>query len=231
MKIIRILFLVFLLLNHHCSDGDEVPKWTVNTNPALIEECLRQSLQHVSFRPAEEINLAEASNIVCETQIDNGILIKITFDFQEHTWQCSLYKSVIQIVNIRFEKCKMLENEELAARIQQLQAAKENEARIDILSKQNSTDIYLNQTVDSFNSSTNGTTRQTILALADGDTDDEIDLDSVPISLTQLDNNQTMNNTENDTSADDYLRSKLGEILRARFVQNLYEMKEEDIEP
>lgn len=228
MMMICIVCLVVFFFNNHCSYGDVVPTWMINTNPTLIEECLRKSLQHVSFRPPEDINLADASNIVCETQLDNGLLIKITFDFQEQTWQCFLYKSVIQILNIRFEKCKLLEKEELAVRIQQqqIQAEKENEARIDQLSKQNPGEIHLNTTMNYFNSSivneTLNNTNTTQLDLLD--TDDEIDTEIVPV-------NQTILNNTNDTNNYEFFKSKLDSIDHIPFAENINEMKEEDIEP
>ena len=244
MNLVHLLFLELIIGNSYAQSLFE---WSVNNKPELIEDCLRKSIHYVNFQPVDEINLADASNILCETKIDNGLHIRITFDYQDRAWQCFLYKSVIQILTIRFDKCKVLENEELIARAQrqQTQVEKENEVKIDELNKPiqtNPVENFSNRT--ELNSSSivhsigNETSNNTII-LADGDTDDELIIDnesttapSTTTTTVAVDGEETANTNQDDTVVQDYLKlkSSLANHLAA-YGSNVNVMKEEDIEP
>jgi hypothetical protein len=71
----------------------------------MIEECLRKSLKHIDLDQDIQTASKQTKNIVCHTKVNNGINIKLTFDFQEQRWECSLYKSFVDSLAIQFEKC------------------------------------------------------------------------------------------------------------------------------
>ena len=94
-------YLIFLF---SCCYRQDLPGgWSVSSNDSLKSECLEKALVHLNGAEINQEIRAEASNVVCQTQIVNALNIKCTFTFIGKKHQCSFYKSFIQTVETQLE--------------------------------------------------------------------------------------------------------------------------------
>ena len=104
------IFIFILLVNY--SYERSINEWTRTNDGLLIDECLKKSLQHINLRQyIIKKTITDVKNIFCQTRINNGISIKLTFMLEDQTWQCILYQSIEQTFNIEYERCNRIEIE------------------------------------------------------------------------------------------------------------------------
>ena len=135
----------FLLLVLMASYSHEryLSDWSINTDPSLIDECLRKSFQYIDFGSGTRPKTLDAVNVVCKTQILNGIHIELTFDVHGQTWKCSLYKSLVTVLSVQYETCDKVLKEDSPNQKPQSNDEVTNsedadeEARIDALNMRN----------------------------------------------------------------------------------------------
>jgi hypothetical protein len=108
MKIFAIFSLVIIMNYSH---GRYTSDWSINTDTSVTQECLRKSLKHMNFDQDIETALTQTSNVVCHTKLSNGIQIKLTFDLREQRWECFLYKSLVETLDIEYDKCKQIDKD------------------------------------------------------------------------------------------------------------------------
>jgi hypothetical protein len=85
--------------------------------------------------------LKQTTNIVCLTQINNGINIKLTFNFREQRWECLLYKSLIESLSIQYEKCRQIDQDNTPIEASKTnnddEEEEDDEAKIDKMNQNN----------------------------------------------------------------------------------------------
>jgi hypothetical protein len=217
---IFLLIIIVLLVNY--SHGRYVSEWSTSSDNSLIDECLRKSLKYINRMQESKATLSDISKIVCKTQFYNGINIKLTFQLQEQAWECLLYKSLVQILSVQYEKCVQIDKENLPEDIpQRLESKKKNsdvgddEAKIDKLrqgvpeedtdqkhdyadeAKQQVSNEETNQKLD--NKQSNNEEDQGENPDNNKEDDDEYD---GKIPETKADNNENVNNDEQDDEED-----------------------------
>jgi hypothetical protein len=106
------LLVVSLLCFIESFSGREVSDvWSVSRDQQLIEASLQKALRRVNNGESGRALREKVSNIVCQTQVLNGLKIKLDFKLKDQQWQCSLYKSFVNAVDIQWERC-LSNNEE-----------------------------------------------------------------------------------------------------------------------
>ena len=101
--------LIFLL--NYCYSEQLLGGWSVSSDDSLKSECLEKALVHLNGADVNNDIRAEASNLVCRTQVVNGLNIKCTFTFRAKKQRCSFYKSFIQTLETQLEQCKDITDE------------------------------------------------------------------------------------------------------------------------
>ena len=101
--------LIFLL--NYCYSEQLLGGWSVSSDDSLKSECLEKALVHLNGGDVNNDIRAEASNLVCRTQVVNGLNIKCTFTFRAKKQRCSFYKSFIQTLETQLEQCKDITDE------------------------------------------------------------------------------------------------------------------------
>jgi len=101
-----VLFVVY------CSCEQLLGGWSTSTDESLKYDCLQRGLNHIRGERVGNDVVSQASELVCKTQIVNGLNIKCEFNFRGQKWQCSYYKSFIQTLETQLEQCKELLVEE-----------------------------------------------------------------------------------------------------------------------
>ena len=89
--------------------------WSTATDPSLIEDCLRKGLASIRGGHVNNDELSQASDVVCKTQIVNGMNIRLTFVLDKQRWRCTYYKSFIATLDTQLEECKQLQEEVVEA--------------------------------------------------------------------------------------------------------------------
>jgi hypothetical protein len=133
---------LLVLLHVHCSHGDQlVGGWSTYTDQVLIEDCLERALIHLNGGQLDSSLRAKVSNIVCKTQVVNGLNIRLNFDFGEDMWQCSYYKSFNRTFETQLEQCKrVVKDDEIPTTglpfVPETDDEDDDEAKIDALHQQ-----------------------------------------------------------------------------------------------
>ena len=137
-------FILFALLTKYSYER-LLGGWSTSTDESLIQECLRKALIHITGDQVNNRVQSEASNVVCKTQIVNGLNIKLQFDFRQETWKCSFYKSFIRTLHAQLEDCERINKKQLPEenivksnpeqRMLQNEPDDDDEAKIDALNQ------------------------------------------------------------------------------------------------
>lgn len=182
-------FLLLLALIANYSHGRYVAEWSITTDQSLIDECLSSALRQLSKNQDTDVSQSKIANLVCKTKLLNGLHIKLYFDLGQQRWECSFYKPPIEALDMQYDKCNQIENQNSPEQIQQQPSPlnDDDEAKIDKLSQ----DVNQNQQ-DSEQKADNNVE----------ETDDEEDLNKDPDNANTNDgeNNQqdpTQNADEN----------------------------------
>lgn len=104
-------FFCLLFLLNYCSSEQLLGGWSTSSDESLKNECLEKALVHLNGAEINNVIRSEASNVVCRTQVVNGLNIKCTFNFRGKKQQCSFYKSFIQNLETQLEQCKEINDE------------------------------------------------------------------------------------------------------------------------
>ena len=137
-----IVCFLLVLLHVRGSHADQLlGGWSTSTDQALVEDCLSKALVHLNGGQLDSSLRAKVSNIVCKTQIVNGLNIRLNFDFGEDTWQCSYYKSFIQTLETQLEQCKRVVKDDESSTagqpfVPETNDEEDDEAKIDALNQQ-----------------------------------------------------------------------------------------------
>lgn len=105
-----ILCLIFLFNYYRCEQL--LGGWSPTTDESLKYDCLQRALVQINGAKIDNDIYSQASDLVCKTQIVNGLNIKCEFHFRGQKWQCSYYKSFIQTLETQLEQCKQVQDEE-----------------------------------------------------------------------------------------------------------------------
>jgi hypothetical protein len=105
-------FLICLiLLSTYCCCERLLGGWSALEDDSLKSECLDKALTHIHGAPANDEIRSEASNLNCQSQLVNGLNIKCSFVTRGEKWQCSYYKSFVQVLETQLEKCDKQKDE------------------------------------------------------------------------------------------------------------------------
>ena len=100
------LLVVFVLCSIQSFAEKEIADgWSVSKDQTLIQAALSKALLRVNDGVVDRRLREKVSNIVCQTQVLNGMRIKLSFELDDHQWECLLYKSFVKVLEIRLEKC------------------------------------------------------------------------------------------------------------------------------
>jgi len=106
-------FISFLVLfSTYCYCERLLGGWSTTNDHFLKKDCLNLALDHIHGTKVSEEIRSKASDLICKTQVVNGLNIKCTFIINGQKWRCSYYKSFIQTLEVQLEQCKRVEQEE-----------------------------------------------------------------------------------------------------------------------
>jgi hypothetical protein len=194
-------FLILIILFTTYSQGRYVSAWSKTSDRSLIDECLRKSLKYINRMEDSQVTISDVSKIVCKTQFYNGLNIKLTFQLHEQRWECSLYKSLIQILSVQYEKCVKIDKENLPEEIPKNENSNANndEAKIDKLRQ----DVHKQDNADEakkqvHNEETNQNLDNKQSNDEDEENNDEEEYGDEKISDSKANNKENVNNDEQD---------------------------------
>ena len=134
---------LLVLLHVYCSQADQLlGGWSTSSDQELIDKCLSKALVELNGGLVDSSLRTKVSNIVCKTQIVNGLNIRLSFDFGDDTWQCSYYKSFNPALETQLEQCKRVVKEDESSTAGQPFVPErddeedDDEAKIDALNQQ-----------------------------------------------------------------------------------------------
>jgi hypothetical protein len=96
------------------TDGQLLGGWRTSTDSALVDECLEKALVDIRNSEVDDNLRSRVSNIICQTQIVNGLNIRLTFAVGERNWRCTFYKSFNEKLTMQLEACKRVIDEPTA---------------------------------------------------------------------------------------------------------------------
>jgi len=89
--------------------------WRQSTNETFNQECLNKALTEIHGVGVGEDLKTQISDVRCQTQIVNGLNIRLTFKIRNQPWRCTFYKSFIETLEMISEGCRTIDDDSTAS--------------------------------------------------------------------------------------------------------------------
>ena len=129
------IIFVAVLFSTYCYCSQLLGGWSVSDDQSLKQECLQLALVQIQDEQVSNDIQSQASDLVCHTQIVNGLNIKCDFTFRGQPWRCSYYKSFVQTLGTSLDQCEQVKNTDQQVREASTEE-KDDEAAIDALNEE-----------------------------------------------------------------------------------------------
>src|SRR5438132_1618476 len=107
----KFLIIYLVLLPTYCYCEKLLGGWSTSHDESLKQEWLKKALVHIHGAKVGDDVQSQVSDLVCKTQIVNGLNIKCNFILRGQNWQCSYYKSFVQTLSTQLEECQQIKDE------------------------------------------------------------------------------------------------------------------------
>ncbi|CAF4856724.1 unnamed protein product, partial [Rotaria sp. Silwood1] len=95
----------FVLLSTYCYCEPLLGGWKTSDDESRKQEWLKQALVEIYGNEVLDQVQSNVSDLVCKTQLVNGLNIKCTFVLNGEKWKCSYYQSFIGTFDTKVENC------------------------------------------------------------------------------------------------------------------------------
>ncbi|CAF2393362.1 unnamed protein product [Rotaria sp. Silwood2] len=108
----KLFTIFFVLLSTYCYCEPLLGGWKTSDEESDKQEWLKIALVNIRGNEVLDQVQSDVSDLVCETQIVNGLNIKCSFSLSGEKYQCSYYKSFIQPFDTQVEKCDTVKDQQ-----------------------------------------------------------------------------------------------------------------------
>ncbi|CAF0822512.1 unnamed protein product [Rotaria sordida] len=103
----------FVLLSTYCYCKILLGGWSTSDDESLKQEWLKQALVKIRRNEILDQVQSNVSDLVCKTQIVNGLNIECNFVLNGEKWQCLYYKSFTETFDTQLEKCEQPKDQQI----------------------------------------------------------------------------------------------------------------------
>lgn len=104
------LIILLGFFSFYCYADESLGGWSLSTDEELKAKWLKAGLNHIRTGEGGDDVQSSVSDLVCHTQIVDGMNIKCKFTVQNQKWQCSFYQAFIEDSALEIDDCLEVDN-------------------------------------------------------------------------------------------------------------------------